>query len=79
MDGSIAILRSFFKVFQSYQDNDWLIKNKRAGPRSAVDSASDSRAGDTGFDTRYGTATFFRFPSADSRGKLSVTGKSMCT
>ena len=31
MDGSLAILRPFFKVFQSYQDNDWLIKIKEPG------------------------------------------------
>ena len=46
-----------------------------AGPRSAVDSASDSGARGSGFDTRSGHILSFHIPLIH----LSVTGESMCT
>ena len=47
-----------------------------AGPRSAVGSASDSRARGPWFDTRSGHIQFV-FPLIQE-GQLSVTGESMC-
>ena len=49
-----------------------------AGPRSAVGSASDSRARGPGFDTRSGYVLPF-LPPLIQDGQLSVTAKSMCT
>ena len=49
-----------------------------AGPRSAVGSASDSRARGPGFDTQAGHILSFLLPLIQE-GKLSVTGDSMCT
>ena len=49
-----------------------------AGPRSTVDSASDSRARGPGFDTRFGHILSLLFPLTQE-GQLSVTGESMCT
>ena len=49
-----------------------------AGPRGAVDSASDSRARGPGFDTRSGHILSFLLPLIQE-GQLSVTGESMCT
>ena len=46
-------------------------------PRSAVGSASDSRAKDPGFDTRSGHKLLFLF-SLIQEEQLSVTGESMC-
>ena len=50
----------------------------RAGPRSAVGSASDSRARGSGFNTRSGHILSFLLPLIQE-GQLSVTGESMCT
>ena len=47
-----------------------------AGPRSAVDSASDPRA--RGFDTRSDHKLSFLLPLIQE-GQLSVTGESMST
>ena len=47
-------------------------------PRSAVCSASDSRARGHGFDTRSGHILSHFLPLIQE-GQLSVTGKSMCT
>ena len=49
-----------------------------AGPRSAVGSASDSRARGPGFDTRSGHILSFLLPLTKD-GQLSVTGECMCT
>ena len=49
-----------------------------SGPRSAVGSASDSRARGLGFDTRSSHILSFLFPLIQE-GQLSVTGESMCT
>ena len=49
-----------------------------AGRRSAVGSASDSRARGPGFDTRSGHILSFFLPLIQE-GQLSVTGESMCT
>ena len=49
-----------------------------AGPRSAVGSASDSRARGPEFDTRSGHIILFLLPLI-KEGQLSVTGDSMCT
>ena len=51
---------------------------QEAGPRSAVGSASDSRARGPGFDIRSGHILSFLLPLIQD-GQLSVTGKSMCT
>ena len=48
----------------------------RAGPRSIVGSASDSRARGPGFDTRACAVLSFRLPLIQE-GQLSVTGESM--
>ena len=48
------------------------------GPSSVVGNASDSRARDSGFDTRFGHTLSF-FLSLIQEGQLSVTGGSMCT
>ena len=47
-------------------------------PRSAFDSASDSRARGPGFDTRSGHTLSFLLPLIQE-GQLSVTGESMYT
>ena len=47
------------------------------GPRSAVGSASDSRAGVPGFDTWSGHILSFLLPLIEE-GQLSITGKSIC-
>ena len=49
-----------------------------AGPRSAVDSASDSRARGPGFDTRSGHILSFLLRLVQE-GQLSFTSGSMCT
>ena len=49
-----------------------------AGPRNSVGSASDSRARDPGFDTRFGNILSCLLPLIQE-GQLSVTGESMCT
>ena len=49
-----------------------------AGPRSAVGSASASRARGPGLDTRSGNILSFLLPLVQE-GQLSVTGESMCT
>ena len=49
-----------------------------AGPRSAVGSASDSRARGPGFDTRSGHILSFLLPLIQE-GQLSVTDKCICT
>ena len=51
---------------------------ERSGPRSAVDSASDSRARGPRYDTRSGHILSFLLPLMQE-GPLSVTGESMCT
>ena len=48
------------------------------GPRSAVGSASASRARGPGFDTRSGHVLSFLLPLIQ-KGQLSVTGESMST
>ena len=48
-----------------------------AGPRSAVGSASDARAGGPAFETRSGNIISFLLPLIQER-QLSVTGESMC-
>ena len=48
-----------------------------AGPRSSVGSASDSRARDPGFDTRFGNILSRLLPLIQE-GQLSVTGESIC-
>ena len=48
-----------------------------AGPRSAVGSASDSRARGPGFDTLSGHKLSFLLPLIQE-WQLSVTGESMC-
>ena len=50
----------------------------QAGPRSAVGSASDSRAKGLGFNTRSGHILSFLLPLVQER-QLSVTSESMCT
>ena len=50
---------------------------KLVGPRSAVGSASDSRARGHGFDTRSCHILSFLLP-LNKEGQLSVTGESMC-
>ena len=52
--------------------------NMSAGPRSAVDSASDSRARYPGFDTWSGHILSFLLLMIQE-GQLSVTGGSVCT
>ena len=49
-----------------------------SGPRSAIGSASNSRARGSGFDTRSGHILSFFLPLFQE-GQLSVTGESMCT
>ena len=49
-----------------------------AGPRSAVGSASDSRAIGSKFDTRSGHILSFLLPLIQE-GQLSVTGDRVCT
>ena len=49
-----------------------------AGPRSAVDSASDSRVRCAGFDTRSGHIFSF-FALLIQEGQLLVTGESVCS
>ena len=53
-------------------------KFKEAGPRSAIGSASDSRARGPGFDTRSGHILSFLLPLVQE-GQLLVTGESICT
>ena len=49
-----------------------------AEPRSAVDSASDSRVRDPGFDTRSGHILSLLLPLIQE-GQWSVTGENICT
>ena len=49
----------------------------RAGPRSAVGSASDSRARGPGFATRSGNIVSFLLPLIQE-GELSIIGEDMC-
>ena len=49
----------------------------KVGPRSAVGSASDSRARGPGFDARPGHILSFLLPLIQE-GQLSVTGDSVC-
>ena len=55
-----------------------VINFAEVGPRSAVGSASDSRARGPGFDTRSGYILSFLL-SLSQEGQLSVTCKSMFT
>ena len=50
----------------------------KAGPRSAIGRATDSKVRGPGFDTRSGHILSFLLPLFQE-GQLSVTGESMCT
>ena len=78
-----ASFLSFFSESEStHKEKNFLLKRqiisfKRAGPRSAVSSASDTRVRGPGFDTRSGHILSFLLPLIQEE-QLSVTGESMC-
>ena len=55
-----------------------LASMRRAGPRSAIGRAPDSKVRGPGFETRSGNILSFLLPLFQE-GQLSVTGESMCT